>query len=74
VSGIRTDEWECESRKEGGKMKTVRLADGTEGEVEDYQAILGQYVTLELQGEGGMPIEVDGEIVEILELEEENED
>ena len=52
-------------------MKTVRLADGTEGEVEDYQAILGQYVTLELQGEGGMPIEVDGEIVEILELEEE---
>jgi len=54
-------------------MKTVRLADGTEGEVEDYQAILGQYVTLELQGEGGMPIEVDGEIVEILELEEDEE-
>ena len=52
------------------KIKTVRLV-STEGEVEDYQAVLGQYVTLELQGEaGGMPIEVDGEIVEILELEE----
>ena len=37
-------------------MKTVRLADGTEGEVEDYQAVLGQYVTLELQGEGAMPL------------------
>ena len=51
-------------------MKTVRLADGTEGEVEDYEAVLGQYVTIELRDEGGMPIEIDGEIVEILELEE----
>ena len=54
-------------------MKTVRLADGTEGEVEDYEAVLGQYVTIELRDESGMPYEADGEIVEILELEEEDE-
>ena len=40
------------------------------GEVDDYEAELGKYVTVELLDEGGMPIEVDGEIVEILELEE----
>ena len=47
-------------------MATVRLADGTKGEVHDYDAVVGKYVTIELQGESGMPIEVDGEIVEIL--------
>ena len=41
-------------------MKTVRLADGTEGEVEDYEAVLGQYVTIELRDETGMPYEADG--------------
>jgi hypothetical protein len=51
-------------------MKTVRLADGTEGEVEDYEAVLGQYVTIELRDETGMPYEADGEIVGILGLEE----
>jgi|WetSurSiteA1Bulk_404760.scaffolds.fasta_scaffold93373_2 hypothetical protein len=30
-------------------MKTVRLADGTEWEVDDYEAELGKYVTIELQ-------------------------
>ena len=41
-------------------MKKVRLADGTEGEVEDYEAVLGQYVTIELRDETGMPYEADG--------------
>jgi hypothetical protein len=30
-------------------MKTVRLADGTEGEMNDYEAELGKCVTIELQ-------------------------
>ena len=73
TNGKEEEDRNCESRKEGGKMKTVRLADGTEGEVEDYEAVLGQYVTIELRDESGMPYEADGEIVEILELGEEDE-
>jgi hypothetical protein len=45
----------------------VKLADGTVGEV-DY-AKVGQYVTVESEEEDafGFPIEVSGEVVEILE-------
>ena len=45
-------------------MKTVRLTDDTCGKVDEAE--VGQVVTVFLHDENGMPIEVMGEVAEIL--------
>lgn len=46
-------------------MKTVLLKDQTVGQIEDAE--VGQWVTILLRDENGVPIEVEGEVEEILE-------
>ncbi len=47
-------------------MKNVVLKDQTVGVVEDDDVKEGDFVTVSLHNENGMPIEVSGEVIEVL--------
>lgn len=47
-------------------MKNVLLKDQTVGTVENDDVEEGDFVTISLHDENGMPIEVSGEVIEVL--------